>query len=219
MNAIIIEDTVKLPGRIRDLASFRSWARSADFPERGRFSFLRGDLWIDMSPEDLYRHNHVKTRFSTLLDGMVTARRLGRYFSDGALLSNVAADLSTVPDGLFVTWRSLKAGRLRHVRGTEGFIEFEGTPDLVLEVVSKHSVRKDTVVLPELYWRAGIPEYWLVDARGERPRFEILRRALSGYRKSPSRAGWTRSGILKRSFRLLKLEDRLGNPEFTLSVR
>jgi hypothetical protein len=27
--------------------------------------------------------------------------------------------------------------------------------------VSPSSVQKDTVVLRELYWKAGIPEYWL----------------------------------------------------------
>jgi hypothetical protein len=29
---------------------------------------------------------------------------------------------------------------------------------MVLEVVSKYSVYKDTVLLPDLYWKAGIPE-------------------------------------------------------------
>src|SRR5262245_46941363 len=219
MNAIVLEGTVRIPARVRTLSSFRSWARTDEFPERGRFSFLRGELWIDMSPEELYTHNQVKTEFAIVLGRLVKQARTGPYFSGGAMLSNPAADLSTVPDGLFATWRSLKAGRLKHVRGVEGFIEFEGTPDLVLEVVSKNSVRKDTLVLPELYWRAGIPEYWLVDARGERLRFDILRRCGSGYRKSPCRAGWTRSALLKRSFRLVRRKDRLGNPDFSLSVR
>ena len=40
---------------------------------------------------------------------------------------------------------------------------------MVLEVVSKTSVRKDTVVLPQLYWKSKIPEYWLVDGRPGSP--------------------------------------------------
>jgi Uma2 family endonuclease len=37
---------------------------------------------------------------------------------------------------------------------------------MVLEVVSASSVEPDTQTLRELYWAAGIKEYWLVDARG-----------------------------------------------------
>ena len=219
MNAIVVGETLKIPARVRDLTSFRSWALTDQYPERGRVSYLRGELWIDVSPEELYTHNQVKTEYAAVLKTLVKATKMGRYFSDGVLLSNDAAELSTVPHGLFASWRSLKTGRLRRVRGTEGFVEFEGTPDLVLEVVSKSSVRKDTVVLPELYWRAGIPEYWLVDARSERLRFDILRRARSGYRKSPARGGWTRSRVLSRSFRLRRLKDELGDPDYVLSVR
>src|SRR5256885_8764701 len=49
----------------------------------------------------------------------------------------------------------------------EGYLELEGTPDMVLEVVSESSVQKDTKRLRQLYWQAGIREYWLVDARRE----------------------------------------------------
>ena len=63
----------------------------------------------------------------------------------------------------------------------KGFKEFEGTPDMVLEVVSATSVRKDTEILRDLYWRAGIQEYWLVDARGDEPLFSILRHTARGY--------------------------------------
>jgi len=52
-------------------------------------------------------------------------------------------------------------------------LELEGTPDMVLEVVSASSVVKDTETLLQLYWQAGIPEYWLVDARGEALEFTV----------------------------------------------
>jgi hypothetical protein len=47
MSPIVIEETVRILDRIVDLDSFRRWARSDEFPERGRFSFLDGELWID----------------------------------------------------------------------------------------------------------------------------------------------------------------------------
>lgn len=100
----------------------------------------------------------------------------------------------------------------------EGYLEVAGTPDLVLEIVSKTSVRKDTVVLRNLYRQADIPEYWLVDVRGERLQFEILRRGRRGYVASRKKADWVKSAVLDRSFRLALQSDDAGNPEYTLEV-
>ena len=38
-----------------------------------------------------------------------------------------------------------------------GYLELEGVPDMVLEVVSRSSVRKDTVLMRQAYWRAATP--------------------------------------------------------------
>ena len=54
-------------------------------------------------------------------------------------------------------------------------MRLEGSPDLVIEVVSDGSVRKDMVRLRDQYWQAGIQEYWLIDVRGEHLLFDILR--------------------------------------------
>ena len=43
-----------------------------------------------------------------------------------------------------------------------------------MEIVSDSSVVKDTRQLRQAYARAGVHEYWLVDARGEDLLFEIL---------------------------------------------
>jgi Uma2 family endonuclease len=214
-----LEHAVRIPCWITDLESFRRWTRTEDYPERGRFSYLSGEIWIEMSPEDLYTHNQVKSEFGIVLGGLLKTDRRGRYFVDRTLLSNESAGLSTEPDGLFVSWESLKSSRARHVRGNEGYIEIEGTPDMTLEVVSKSSVRKDTIVLRELYWQAGVPEYWLVDARGGRLLFDILRRGRSGYLRTPRPSGWVASRVFGKSFKLTRQKDELGNPEYTLLVR
>jgi Uma2 family endonuclease len=101
----------------------------------------------------------------------------------------------------------------------QGYEILLGTPDMVLEVVSKSSEEKDYELLRELYWRAEIPEYWLVDPRGETLKFDILRRSSKGYVAARKQAGWARSRVFDKSFRLTVKDDDLGNPQYTLHVR
>jgi Uma2 family endonuclease len=220
MVPIIIEEEYQIPAGIVDLESFRRWAYSDDFPEHGRFSYLAGKIWVDLSMEQLFTHNRVKTRLSAVLDNLVEEAQLGYFFSDGVLLSNLDVDLSTEPDGLFISYDAVAELRARFVEGAkQGFVEVVGSPDMVLEVVSDKSVQKDTKVLRQLYWAAEIPEYWLVDARGETVRFDLLRRGRRGYAATRSQDGWLRSAVFGRSFRLSQRADPLGHPHYTLEVR
>src|SRR5207248_1835863 len=157
---------------------------------------------------------------SRVLGTLVKTDRLGRFFTDGALISNEEAKLTSQPDGLFVSRKTLEADDVRLVGGEKaGCVEMEGTPDVVLEVVSDSSVRKDLVRLRDLYWRAGIREYWLVDARGGVLHFDILRRTARGYTATRKESGWLKSTAFGKSFRLTEQADELGHPEDTLEVR
>jgi len=218
---IRLNGTSTIPAWVGDLASFRAWARSDGFPTEGRFAFLNGLLWADVTIEHLFTHNRVKTRVTSALDLLVADDDLGYFFSDRALLSHPGPGLSTEPDAFFVSYESVEAGRVRWVEGaTEGHVEVEGSPDLTVEVVSSGSVEKDTVVLPGLYFAAGVREYWLIDARDERPTFELFRRGRRAFAATRLQAGgWRKSGVLGRSFRLVHGTDRLRRPTFTLEVR
>lgn len=219
-SAVVIEDKVRIPGWVDSLESFRQWARSGDMPEHGWFSYLDGELWVDLSMEQLFSHNRVKTTFTIVLGGLVETEGCGYFFSDRTLFSNPEAVLATEPDALFVTYDSVRSGRVRWVEGAEeGYVEVEGSPDLVLEIVSPTSVRKDTVTLRELYWWAGVREYWLVDARGEPPQFDIFRYEVEGYVATPAQEGWLRSEVLDREFRFTQQLDPLGHPQYSLAVR
>lgn len=148
---------------------------------------------------------------------IVNPASLGRYVPDRMLLTNAQANLSTEPDALFFTWETMRAGRLRLVeRDGQDFMELEGTPDQVLEVVSKTSVRKDTVLLRDLYFKAGIPEYWLVDVRGGALSFEILQWTPEGYAAVPAVNGWLESKVFGKRFSLQKKSDPLGHPQFVV---
>jgi Uma2 family endonuclease len=220
MSTIVLDtQLVHIPPSVGDLDSFRRWARSEEFPETGRICYLSGEVWVDMSKEQ-FSHNQVKGEIASVLTRLCKHAPAGRYFPDGYLLSNTVAELSTNPDGMFASVESLQTGVVRLIAGAEGgFVELEGAPDMVLEVVSQSSVQKDTVVLRDLYWRPGVREYWLVDVRGEKLRFEILGRGGRGYVTSRKSSGWIKSAVFGHSFRLTEKPDRLGYLEYTLTVR
>lgn len=210
---------VSVPPWVVDVASFRNWAHSDEFPESGRICFLNGDVWVDMSKEQLI-HNQIKGVIASVLMALVARTRMGLFLPDGYLFSNIVAALSTNPDGIYVSNKSLQLGKVTFVEGVEeGLVELEGSPDMVLEVVSPGSVEKDTVTLMELYWQAGVREYWLVDTRGEQPTLEIQRHTDRGFVSVRSQRGWTRSGVFAKSFRIRQQTTDLGYPRIRLMMR
>jgi hypothetical protein len=214
-----IGQQVSVPAWVTDLASFRRWSDSDDFPESGRIWYLKGEVWVDLSRQELFTHVAVKGECSMVVAGLVRAGRLGLYFPDGAYLSNVDADFDCKPDATFVSNAGLR-DRVRLIEGKDGgYVELEGSPDMVLEVVSTSSVRKDTVVLRRAYWEAGIREYWLVDARREPLTFDILRHTARGYAATRKADSWVRSAVFGKSFRLTRQTNALGHPEYSLEVR
>src|SRR5262249_22131015 len=143
--------------------------------------------------------------------------RRGFYLVDGARVSHPEADLSAVPDGVFILNESVQTMRVQMVAGAGGgHVRIPGGPDLGLEVVRDAAVQKDTVRLRALYGKAGVREYWLVDARHEPPTFEILRRGARGFVAVRKRDGWLKSEVLGREFRLRRQADPLGQAAFTL---
>jgi Uma2 family endonuclease len=220
VNTFVLDSkSVSIPLWIQDLESFRRWAHSEEFPDSGQICYLNGEVWVDMSKEQ-FTHNQLKGEFGSVLMPLVKRMRSGRYFPDGYLFSNAAANLSTNPDGMFASMESLRLGRVRLMEGAEGgFTELQGTPDMVLEIVSPSSVHKDTVVLLDLYWQAGIAEYWLVSVRGESLQFDILHRGATRYIATRRQAGWVKSHVFGKSFRLTEQADALGHPQYTLETR
>ena len=210
---------IVIPLWVKDLASFRRWANSADFPEHGRICYLAGEVDIDLSREELFTHVAVKGVIAAALGSRVKTGQMGLLLGDGARLSNGEADFSVIPDALFASAGAMKDRlRLLDTRG-EGYDELEGAPNMVLEVISDSSVRKDTKQLRRSYWIAGIREYWLVDARSDPLVFDILRHTPKGYRTTPKKEGWIKSAVFGKLFRLTCRTNTLGYPEYTLEVR
>lgn len=219
-STLTFEGELLIPAEARSLQGFRHWVHSDRFPEQGRIDYLSGDLEIDMSPEDLYTHGAVKAEIAAELQQLVTRKDLGNVFVDRTRVTAPNVGLSVEPDVVVVLWDSLEAGRAREVpaagKGPDRFIEIEGAPDLVVEILSDSSARKDRRRLPELYEAAGVRELWLVDARPDELAFEVRSLGPGGYLLQSPQAGWRLSPVLGRKIRLSKQRSRHGRWRYRL---
>ena len=106
-------------------------------------------------------------------DDVFAAADLGFYFERGNRSAVV------VPDAMVVF------GVGKHRRLSYKLWDESKVPDLVLEVISRYSWRKDVYAKPPLYGALGVREYWLFDPLDVRrdggPRLEGWRLGPSGY--------------------------------------
>ena len=209
-----------IPDWVVDFESYRRWAHSADYPHRGQVSFLDGEIWIDMSREELFTHADPRSAYCLALVQIGRQTGQGEFVGAGMFFTNRGADLATEPDGMFYKWSTMKSGRFQPAAPRmNDYMELTGAPDIVLEIMSPTSERRDKDILPVLYWKAGIPEYWLVNACAEAAQFGILRHTEQRYVATPASDGWSRSDVLGRDFRLVRQTDPLGHPHFVVEVR
>ena len=101
----------------------------------------------------------------------------------------------------------------------EDWIELEGTPDWILEIISPSSVTKDRKKLRKSYHLAEVPEYWLIDARGENVEFEILLRGIDDYEPAENINGWQVSPTFGKKFRLRRIVDPIGGTDYRLQMK
>jgi Uma2 family endonuclease len=216
------EMPVSVPSDAHTLKGFRTWVNSAEFPERGCISLVDGRVIVDMSAERAGSHNAVKTEITRVLGSRVLDRDLGMFFSDGMWITSDRADLSNEPDALFASWESFAAGRIELIvtsETEEDGIELRGAPDWVLEAISPSSVVKDTHLLPSAYYRAGVREYWMIDAREQELRFMVFVRGDDGFVEVPIQDDWARSQVFGCEFRLERERNRIGVWMYRLLVR
>jgi Uma2 family endonuclease len=210
-HAIIVEENnLRIPEDAFAFEGFQKWLESDEFPETGRIDYLGGDIEVDMSPEDLSTHGAPKIAITSKLHLLIEDARLGHVFSDSTRLASQFSGLSVEPDVLVVLTATLKRGNVRLTpastrKGSDRYSGLEGAADLVVEIVSDSSVKKDMVVLPRLYAKTGIPELWLVNARGKDLRFTIHSLREGSYSMvEPDAEGWKRSSQLGWDFRFVR---------------
>ncbi len=118
-------------------------------------SNLPTELWdgeLIMSPAPSFLHQEVVARFYKSLDAWVAKRRLGKI-GIAPLDMVLTTRRATQPDVVFISNERL------------GIIgdRLMGAADLVAEVISPESRRRDRIDKRDLYEQHGVREYWLID--------------------------------------------------------
>lgn len=109
---------------------------------------------IAMSPRPVINHNRIAFRIAYLFEKHLEGRTC-TVFSDGVDLYLTEKD-RFIPDMMVVCDRSKI-----HTDGVHG------APDLVVEVLSPSTAKRDRTYKREVYAKCGVREYWLVDPAGK----------------------------------------------------
>lgn len=220
MATVLIDEQCEIPSGIGTLSDFRRWAVSPEFPPTGRIDWVASRIEVDMSPEDIFTHGTLKSEIVGRLWTLAKDRGM-HLFTGETRVSNPSADLSVEPDVVIVTDAAIDSGRVRPVPAASSkpdrFVEFEGSPDLVIEIVSDSSVAKDTRRLPAAYHKAGVTEFWLVDARDPEVSFTIHRWEPAGYAPDHTAAGLPHSALFGCGFTLTRSRNPQGRPVYDLA--
>jgi Uma2 family endonuclease len=220
---VLHPEGVEIPTGITSLEQFREWVRSDRFPERGRIDWVAGRLEVDMAPEDINTHSSPKSTIAGNLVMLVQKTQRALVCIGSTRISSPTADLSAEPDILVILLSTLESGRARLIPKVSGkedrYVEIEGSPDLVVECVSDSSTAKDKKLLRDVYHKAGVQEYWIVDARKEDIEFQVLHYQKDGYVPATRDApGFQRSEVLERKVRLTRARKAAGIVFFRFEV-
>ncbi|TLV01236.1 Uma2 family endonuclease [Dyadobacter luticola] len=130
-----------------------------------------------MSPSPFIPHQRVQIRLLRFLGNHVEPDNLGELFV--APLDVIFEEGFNVlqPDIIFIS------------RENQDIMKewIRGVPDLVVEIVSKSSVKMDTVIKKEIYERYGVPECWIVFP--DKTKIEIFELVNGKYQLSGSYQG------------------------------
>lgn len=115
-----------------------------------RYELIDGELI--MTPSPITRHQRISRKIEFIIEKFVADNNLGEVF-DAPYDVYLDEENVVQPDILFVS-----RDRLNII----GEKNIQGSPDMVIEIVSENSAYRDIVQKKNLYARFGVKEYWIV---------------------------------------------------------
>jgi Uma2 family endonuclease len=127
------------------------------FPDDGlRHELIDGEHYVTPSPNT--KHQRISINLTVLIGSWLERNPIGELFH--APFDVVFSDFDVVePDLLYLSnGRAADALTSLHVRGV---------PELVIEIGSPGTRRRDESIKKKLYERVGVSEYWVVDPKND----------------------------------------------------
>ncbi len=130
----------------------------AEWPEEERWELIHGTAW-SMAPAPSVLHQRIVAELSDLFRTAASDAGCEALFSPVDVMLFAGSD-EHVPEADTVVQPDLFVVCDAKKLVDRGCI---GAPDIVVEVLSSYTLRKDITVKRDLYERAGVREYWIVD--------------------------------------------------------
>jgi len=142
-------------GGVAPLAQHLKWTYEEFllFPDDGkRHELIDGEHIV--SPSPFTKHQQILVNLTIVIGGFLRQhRKMGKMFV--APMDVVLSDFDVVePDLLFIASEHASIITEKHIMGV---------PDLVVEILSEGSRKRDELTKRRLYEQYGVKEYWIID--------------------------------------------------------
>lgn len=131
------------------------------FQEEPSYEIINGKT-IMMSPRPTLNHIRVSRNIDRLFGRYLNGKRC-EAFPDGVEL-HLDDNNVVIPDAMIVCNKDIIKGR-----------GIYGAPDLIVEVLSPSTAKRDRGYKKQLYEKHGIKEYWIVDVLGKSIEVHLLK--------------------------------------------
>ncbi|WP_394995277.1 Uma2 family endonuclease [Emticicia sp.] len=156
MNALAKNSKYRLGGKLTKkipqpkLLTYEDYVKLTP-PDSGNFELLNGRIFFMASPKP--SHQEISSLLNTYLGIYIISNKLGKLFA--APMDVVFSEHDTFqPDLLFITKERLNI---------IGENKIEGTPDLVVEILSPSNDNNEMSYKKHIYESTGVKEYWLIN--------------------------------------------------------
>lgn len=123
-----------------------------ELPDDGRrYEVLEG--WLEVTPSPVFWHQKISGKLHYLLLSFLRDHPLGEVVA-APMDVILAIDTVCQPDLLFI--RRERVAQIVRDR-------IWGAPDLVVEILSPGTAKRDRFTKAQIYARHGVDEYWIVD--------------------------------------------------------
>ena len=128
-----------------------TWQDVQQLPDDGRrYEAIEGDLYVTPAPS--IRHQRISMRLVLSLDQLLVRPGHGELFHGPVGVEFPATEEGVQPDIVFVSKKR---------SGIVAEKWMMGPPDLVIEILSPTTARRDRGIKLRLYERQGVAEYWV----------------------------------------------------------